>query len=56
MKVQTRTTLEQKMMPIKNEEFRTIKKHDLMKTFLDFGKSQKSFTVFQLLIKKLKEA
>ena len=28
LKVQTRTTLEQKMLPIKNEQFRTTKKHD----------------------------
>ena len=29
LNVQTRATLEQKMMPIKNEQFRTIeKKHD----------------------------
>ena len=30
LNVQTRTTLEQKMMPIKNEQFCTIKKDDLM--------------------------
>ena len=30
LKVQTRKTLEQKMMPIKNEQFRAIKKHDLI--------------------------
>ena len=28
LKVQTGTTLEQKMIPIKNEQFRTVKKHD----------------------------
>ena len=30
LKVQTRATLEQKMMPIKNKQFHTIKKHDLV--------------------------
>ena len=33
-KVQIRATLEQKMMPIKNEQFRTIKKHDNNKNII----------------------